>query len=441
MITQLQFINLILSSHDYSLVLENNLDQNYFPDLKKEFTFINDHYSTYGQVPDQATFLNNFPEFEILSVTESADYLLNELYREYNEKFLVSTFNRIRGLLMDGKTDEAMELLTNSANNASSNKKMEAINILENISRYDSYLEKCHDFNKYYVTTGFRELDISLGGGIDRQNSYFVISARAGIGKTLIMVKFAAAAVEAGLKVGMYEGEMTVDKIAGRYDTLVSNISNSAITHGNIGIANDYKRYLDNLLTRKKSGEFYILTRDMVSDNKVTVNTLRSFVEKYNLDMLLVDQLSLLDTTGHFRQSYEQMADISKSLKNLQVQKRIPIVVASQQNRSSLESGELAGTQNLSLSDRIGQDATEVIFLSKDNSTLEGNSLMKINIAKARDGFTKGVLTYNVDFDKGIFNYIPDGENEEEPTNTVEVTSKNEDPTIGSGANVFRCLE
>ena len=326
---------------------------------------------------------------------------------------------------MAGKTDEAMDLLSNSSSEASSNKKMEAVDILTDTSRYDSYIDKCHDFNKYYVTTGFRELDLTLGGGIDRQNSYFVISARAGIGKTLIMVKFAAAAVQAGLKVGMYEGEMTVDKIAGRYDTLVSHISNSAITHGNIKVSNVYKNYLDGLSAKNSKGKFYILTRDMVADNKVTVSTLRSFVEKYELDMLFVDQLSLLDTESHYRQSYEQMAEISKALKNLQVQKRIPIVVASQQNRSSLESGELAGTQNLSLSDRIGQDATEVIFLSKDEN------LMKINIAKARDGYIKNLLTYEVDFDKGVFNYVPD---EEEPEYAEE---KEEDPRIGEGENVF----
>jgi replicative DNA helicase len=426
MLTQIQIINLILSTGDYSFILDNNLSSDYFPDLRKEFNFINKHYFTYNQVPDQATFLKNFPEFEIIQVNESEEYLLNEIYREHNEKFLVSTFNKIRGLLMDGKTDEAMNLLSSSADNAISNKKMDAIDILSDVSRYDSYIEKCHDFNKYYVTTGFRELDMALGGGIDRQNSYFVISARAGIGKTLIMVKFAAAAVKAGLKVGMYEGEMTVDKIAGRYDTLVSHISNSAITHGNIGISNMYKSYLDNLSSSGQKGKFYILTRDMVPDNKVTVNTLRSFVEKYDLDMLFVDQLSLLDTDSHYRQSFEQMAEISKALKNLQVQKRIPIVVASQQNRSSLENNELAGTQNLSLSDRIGQDATEVIFLSKNDN------LMKINIAKARDGYTKNLLSYVVNFDTGTFEYAPEEDEEES-----EAESNKQDNNKNLGERVF----
>ena len=420
MLTQLQIINLILSTQDYSLIIDNNINGDYFTTLKKEFNFINDHYQKYHQVPDTATFLNNFPDFELISVTESKDYLLKELFRERNEKFLVSTFNKIRDLLMSGKTDEAMNLYSSTSLKVAENKQMEAVEILSDISRYDSYVDKCQNFNKYYISTGFPELDDSLGGGIDRQNAYFVISARAGIGKTLVMVKFAAAAVEAGLRVGFYEGEMTVDKIAGRYDTLVSHISNGAINHGDEKIANSYKLFLDNLSLSKK-GKFYVLTRDMVSDDKMTVDVLRNFVEKYNLDILFVDQLSLLDSNSKSRQSFEQAADISKALKNLQVTKHIPIVVASQQNRNALESKDLAGTRNLSLSDRIGQDATEVLFLTKNDTRL------KMNIAKARDGAKVYVLDYDVDFNKGEFTFI-------EPGDDTETTGPS---VVDNGESVF----
>ena len=94
MITQLQALNLILASHDFSFILENNIDSDYFPNYKKEFVFIRKHYTQYGQVPDQATFLKQFPDFEIIQVTESVDYLVNELYREHNESFLITTFNK-----------------------------------------------------------------------------------------------------------------------------------------------------------------------------------------------------------------------------------------------------------------------------------------------------------------------------------------------------------
>ena len=88
-------------------------------------------------------------------------------------------------------------------------------------------------------------------------------------------------------------------------------------------------------------------------------------------------------------------------MKNLQVQKHIPIVLASQQNRASIEEGKYAGTQNLSLSDRIGQDATDVVFLTKEDD------IMTFNIAKARDGSKQNVLTYQVNFNECSWSYIP----------------------------------
>lgn len=405
MITQLQTILKIINSKDYSIVAENNLNEEFFPNYKKEFKFISDHYNKYGCVPDEATFFKTFPEVDSIQVNESNEYLVKELYRKRNESFLAKTFNKIKDLLVSGKTEEAMDIFYEASHKTSENKKLDAIDILKDTSRYDRYIEKCNDFNRFYLSTGFKELDESLGGGIDRLNSYFVISARPGIGKTLIMIKFASAAVSKGLRVGFYEGEMSIDKVAGRYDTIVSHTSNGAITHGNINVANQYKSYLEKLKDSK--GSFFILTRDMVPDDRVTTSVLGNFIDKYNLDVLFVDQLSLLDSNTKNIKPFEQMAEISKSLKNLQVRKKIPIIVASQLNRGAADESSIAGTENIAGSDRISADASEIICLKKKDD------ILTIDIAKARDGAQKYKLKYSVDFDKGIFNYIPDDDDED----------------------------
>lgn len=400
MLTQVQVLNKILSEKDYSIISENNLTKEHFPKYVSEFNFILNHYKKYNQVPDVETFVKNFPSFEIFNVNESTEYLVNELYKERTDNYLANTFNKIRDLIINGKTDEAMNVLSTASTKAYENKKLEAVDILEDISRYDIYVDKTQDFAKYYITTGFKELDASFGGGIDRRNAYFVVSARAGYGKTLVMIKMAAAAAEKGLRVGFYEGEMSLDKIGNRLDSIMSHISNSSINLGKVEIANTYKIFLENLKDNH-NGNLFVLTRDMVPDNRVTVDVLRAFVEKYNLEMLFVDQISLLDDSHYAKQTFDQAANISKDLKNLQVQKHIPIVLASQQNRTSIEEGKYAGTQNLSLSDRIGQDATDVVFLNKEDS------VMTFNIAKARDGCKQNVLTYQVNFNNCEWVYLP----------------------------------
>ena len=399
MLTQLQILNLLLNKKDTSLL--SILDSKQFSQYKNEFNFISNHYKQYQQIPDIQSFLKVFPDFEVIQVTESKEYLLKILNNEYNEEFLAKTFNSIRDLLLKGKTEDAMTVLSKAASKADSSKQFEALDILTDISRYDEYIDKCNNFEDHFVSTGFKELDASFGGGIDRDNAYFVISARPGVGKTLVMVKFITAAVQKGLRVGLYEGEMTANKIAGRFDTMISHISNSAINHGGSHVANKYKTYLEELRKNTK-GDFFVLTRDMIREDKMTVDVLRSFVDKYELDMLFVDQISLLDSTSWSSKSFEQVAEISRDLKKLQVQKHIPIVVASQQNRDKIEDGSFAGTQNISMSDRIGQDATEVIYISKKDN------IMTFNIAKARDGCKKYTMSYDVNIDKGEFTYIPD---------------------------------
>ena len=64
---QLQILSKVLSTHNYSIIEDNLLTEEYFVGYEAEFRFIKDHVSQYNQVPDTATFLSNFPEIELFS--------------------------------------------------------------------------------------------------------------------------------------------------------------------------------------------------------------------------------------------------------------------------------------------------------------------------------------------------------------------------------------
>ena len=412
MLTQLQVLNIILSTGNLSIILDNGLTADYFPNFRNEFNFIYLHYKNYNQVPDLATFLKSFPDFEVLQVNESIDYLLDELYREKNENFLASTFNKIRDLLLKGDTDKAMDLLSRSADQAQESKHLNAVDILSDTSRYDEYLDKCSNLTNYYVTTGFKELDQILGGW-DRKNEYATIIARSGQGKSWCLLKSIVAAASRGLTVGLYSGEIELNKVSFRMDTLMSHISNTKIIRGNVDVGVQYKNYLDNLKNNHK-GKIYVLTPDMINEDP-TVDTLTSFVEKYNLDILYVDQQTLLTDRNRARTSFEKAANISKDIKMLQVRKHIPIITVTQQNRTSVEDNGFAGTEHIGQSDRIGQDSTTIIGVSQKDG------IMTLHIVKARDGGTGKTLNYSIDLDTGKFEYIQEeGELEEIPTAETE---------------------
>lgn len=393
---QLQVLNKLLDSKDSSFLTLNNITSDYFSDYKDEFNFIKDHIDKYGKIPDKETFVSKFPNFDIIQVNEDNNYLIDELYNDKNMRMLAVTFNKVRDLLNCGKVNDAMTLYMNSSQDLSKAKHLDCIDIINDTSRYSTYVERSRDISKAYVKTGFPELDLVIGGW-DRSEEYATIVARAGVGKTWWLLKSAISAAEAGLTVGIYSGEMSVTKVGYRIDTLFGHISNSQIIRGKTEIQNTYKEYIDSL-KNKISGSIKVLTPNMIG-GPATVSALKAFIEKENLDMLCIDQHSLLEDDRHAKTPIEKAANISRDIKNLQVIERIPIITVSQQNRESTEQG--LSTKFIAQSDRIGQDSTTVIFLEqKDN-------ILTMTLAKSRDSESYKKLQYAIDLDKGIFTYIP----------------------------------
>lgn len=397
---QLQFLNALLESKDSSLLLINNLNEDLFCDYKDEYNFIVNHLNEYGTIPDKITFLSKFPDFDIIEVNESRDYLIDALFEDRDKRFLAKTFNDIRKLLSEDKTEEAMNLLALRSQTAIKAKHINTVDITKDISRYNDYVDRCSEFTKYYIKSGFNELDKVIGGW-DRQEELATIVARPGVGKTWCLLKCAVAALQQNLRVGLYSGEMSERKVGYRFDTLVSHISNYSITKGISDIANEYKAYIDKL-PESYEGCFKVLTPAMI-DGPAGVNALRAFIEKENLDILFVDQHSLLDDDRKARNPVDRASNISKDLKNLQVLKKIPIIAVSQQNRASTEGG--LSTSQVAQTDRISQDSTLLLFLEQKDDVLT------LNIVKSRDSETNKKIRYAIDLDKGIFEYIPEENN------------------------------
>ena len=112
---QLQYLNAILNSGDASLITVNNLTKDFFSDYQTEFIFIKSHLDQYGKIPDQATFLSKFPDFDTLQVNETQKYLLDALYEDRNKRELAKVFNKVREALNAGDTEKALKILKRRA--------------------------------------------------------------------------------------------------------------------------------------------------------------------------------------------------------------------------------------------------------------------------------------------------------------------------------------
>jgi len=405
---QVQFINKMLQTGDASCISKHNLTEDFFPLCKDEFNFIKNHFNLYGTAPDRESFFAKFQEFRILDVNESFDFLLKELFDDRKSRIIARSFNTVKEKIQANKVDDAVAEIykTNEALTISSS--LEADDFFETaLARYDAYVDKSLSFDNYYVKTGLPELDEIIGGW-ERANELVTIVARTNVGKSWILIKSATEAIKQGLRVGIYEGEMTTDKVAYRMDTFIGHVSNSGITHGDIKVQNEYKQYIETLRSEFPNGYCKILTPERLG-GLATVSQLRGFIEKYQLDILFVDQHSLLEDERKGHTPIEKASNISKDLKALQVLKKIPIITVSQQNRSAADDG--VGTEHIAQSDRIGQDSTIILGVEKNKD----QSMLIITLVKSRDSGKGQKLKYIHNFDKGTFQYVPeeqyDGDN------------------------------
>jgi replicative DNA helicase len=114
--------------------------------------------------------------------------------------------------------------------------------------------------------------------------------------------------------------------------------------------------------------------------------------QKKQLDILVVDYIGLLDSTQYQGQRTNQIGYISRKLKQIAMDLKIPVIALSQLNRNVVDKND-GSMREPTLSDlrdsgSIEQDANAVMFihsLSKDSDDYEDRYL-KLIIAKNRNG-------------------------------------------------------
>lgn len=417
---ELQCLNFILNTKSFSFVTLNNLDKSYFSDYEKEFDFIENHYKQYSNVPDKETFIAQFPDFAFIDVQESPKFLYDTLCEEYTYKKAYSILSDVSSEMQNGDSRIAVTKLLSHIPELVKQLTYEATDLIKDADkRYNEYIDKGENFDRYFIPSGLKELD-RLIGGWDKSNDLVAICARPGIGKSWWLDYFALNAAKSGKIVGLYSGEMNENQVGYRIDTFESHISNYKISKGYSDIVDAYKKHIDDI--KKINGKLIVCTPKILN-GKPTASKLRGFCERYNIEILFIDQYSLLDTDKYVKSRNERFEQVSVELKLLQTELQIPVICACQLNRGAVDNdiNKEPGLENVSGSDRIVQDSSIVITILNGK-----NSTVSLNVIKSRSGMTGDKLEYNWDIDKGVLNYIPNINAEKSSTdsNTRRATTE-----------------
>lgn len=422
---ELQCINNILAENNIETYLEDGINEDFFPNYIKEWNYILDHYKKYGKVPDQATFLATFTEFDLIDVLEPPKYLLENLREDYVFRQSAKLFNEsvellkqnafegLRNILSKGEKLLVSNSITHGTDiNNIVNQKLEEINSKK---RIDGLLG---------ISTGLKELDDVLGGWLPGEE-FVTIVGRVNQGKSWLLQKFLTSAHSQHKRVLLYSGEMSAMQVGYRHDTLAMNYSNRQLTRGTISDL-EFTNYENDLQKRAKELEpFIVVTPKDLGGKYMTVSMLKALCKKYQPDIIGIDQLSLMDDERRGENRRLQLANITMDLFRLSEELGKPILADAQANRNKTSSEEPENPElaDIGEADAIGQNSSRVISLVQ---TKLGLSLL---VTKNRYGENNKKFIYSWDIDLGTFRFV----SEEGSQKETELPFKNNRNDIPQG--------
>ena len=245
-----------------------------------------------------------------------------------------------------------------------------------------SYIEKMKKLgNKHLIgeTTGFDALDRRTTGF--NEGDLVIIAARPAMGKTALVLNMALKNVERGKGVIFFSLEMPAEQLMLRMLSVKTSIPLQNLRKGDMDDAqwSNLSSAFDSLNTKKL----------FVDDGgSVNINQLRARVRKLaqnednNIKLVIIDYLQLMQGIGT-KDRHQEVSDISRGLKMLARELKIPIIALSQLNRG-LESrpDKRPMLSDLRESGAIEQDADIIMFVYRDDVYKERDEARKEKEAK-----------------------------------------------------------
>lgn len=233
------------------------------------------------------------------------------------------------------------------------------------------------------IPTGFATLDTYTSGF---QNSeLIIIGARPSIGKTALALSMMQhICIERKIPTGFFSLEMPYTSIGMRFLSQEARVSMSKIRSGMLKI-DDIKK-IQEAASRWYEAPFRIV--DTPNMRLLDLRAMaRRMVHNFGVKIIFIDYIGLITVEDTSAPVYEQVSEISKSLKALARELDIPIVALCQVARDA--EGQEPNLAQLRGSGSIEQDADVVMFLHRDRLKEEvGSQEAKIILAKQRNGAT-----------------------------------------------------
>ena len=260
------------------------------------------------------------------------------------------------------------------------------------------------------LATGFTELNRMTSGL--QASDLIILAARPSVGKTSFALNIAQhVALREGKSVGFFSLEMSMEQLGFRVLCSEADV--------------DAKKVRDGYGSQEAIGRLVIAQSKIAGANffiddsaGVTVPLMRAKAQRLKrekgLDLIVVDYLQLMAGHGRFDNRTQEVSQISRGLKLLAKELKIPVIALSQLSRQPEQrKGDQRKPQLADLRDSgsLEQDADVVIMLYREelyDRETERKGIADVIIAKQRNGPTGEFETVFLPDHMSFRNYSPE---------------------------------
>ncbi|MBA3508054.1 MAG: replicative DNA helicase [Betaproteobacteria bacterium] len=237
------------------------------------------------------------------------------------------------------------------------------------------------------VPTGYADLDRMTSGM--QEGDLIVVAGRPSMGKTALALNIGEhVALHAKLPVAVFSMEMGASQLALRMIGSVGKLDQHKLRTGRLG-PDDWEKLASAL---GRLSEAPMLIDETPALNAIEVRSRARRLQKQygKLGLVIVDYLQLMQATTTGENRATEISEISRSMKSLAKELKVPVMALSQLNRSlEQRPNKRPVMSDLRESGAIEQDADLILFIYRDevyNDETQDKGVAEIIIGKQRNG-------------------------------------------------------
>jgi len=404
---------LLKSNKDFYLQIVNLVQPEHFefPSHAKIFERVRSYYEKYGKLPtddfivqdikptlttresvsdyeDELSYINNVDT----STVGNTDYMLDLVENFAKKEAMKAAIADSISLIKENRMDE-VEALVKKALLINRDVDTGQDYFADVMGRWDRIFNKKQE-EKY--KTFLPGINKSLEGGLGSKELAMVV-APPGVGKSLFLVNQGVHSMIEGRKVLYISLEMSEDKIAQRFDSVMTLMPQFKLKDP----ANQLT-VKERLEMFKKEFPGSELVIKEFPTGQASINTIRNLLvqlknyEEFEPDLLIVDYLELLRPTREIQQEYQAQQKVAEELRGVSMEHNFLVWTATQTNRQGRMVKIITDAE---LGDSYGKIRTCDFAMSLNQSEEEfDEGRMRGYVIKSRNGRPRFTVPMEVDY-------------------------------------------